>query len=146
MFGRRVGINNKFQLYSTGNCNQYPVINQNGKNMKKNICMSIYIYLSHFAIHQKLTQHGKSTISSVQWFSRVWLCDPMDCSMPGFSVYHQLPELAQTHVHWAGDAIQLSHHQLFLDLKKKSWVVLPSAYHPFLSLAFFHWDKRECRF
>ena len=28
------------------------------------------------------------------------LCDPMDCSMPGFPVHHQLPELAQTHVHW----------------------------------------------
>ena len=27
------------------------------------------------------------------------LCDPMDCSMLGFLVYHQLPELAQTHVH-----------------------------------------------
>ena len=27
------------------------------------------------------------------------LCDPMDCSMPGFSVHHQLPQLAQTHVH-----------------------------------------------
>ena len=27
------------------------------------------------------------------------LCDPMDCSMPGFPVHHQLPELAQTHVH-----------------------------------------------
>ena len=38
------------------------------------------------------------------------LCDPMDCSMPGFPVYHQIPELAQTHVHWIGDAIQPSHH------------------------------------
>ena len=37
------------------------------------------------------------------------LCDPMDCSMPGFPVHHQLPELAQTHVHQVGDAIQLSH-------------------------------------
>ena len=37
------------------------------------------------------------------------LCDPMDCSMPGFPVHHQLPELAQTHVHWVGDAIQPSH-------------------------------------
>ena len=27
------------------------------------------------------------------------ICDPMDCSTPGFPVYHQLPELAQTHVH-----------------------------------------------
>ena len=34
------------------------------------------------------------------------LCDPMDCSMPGFPVHHQLTELAQTHVHWASDAIQ----------------------------------------
>ena len=33
----------------------------------------------------------------------------MDCSMPGFPVLHHLPELAQTHVHWAGDAIQPSH-------------------------------------
>ena len=27
------------------------------------------------------------------------LCNPMDCSTPGFPVYHQLSELAQTHVH-----------------------------------------------
>ena len=33
------------------------------------------------------------------------LCDPMDCSMPGFPVPHQLPELAQIHVHWVSDAI-----------------------------------------
>jgi len=37
------------------------------------------------------------------------LYDPIDCSMPGFPVHHQLPELAQTHVHWVGDAIQVSH-------------------------------------
>ena len=36
-------------------------------------------------------------------------CDPMDCSTPGFPVHHQLPELAQTHVHWVSDAIQSSH-------------------------------------
>ena len=34
------------------------------------------------------------------------LCDPMDCSTPGFPVLHPLPELAQTHIHWVGDAIQ----------------------------------------
>ena len=33
----------------------------------------------------------------------------MDCSTPGFPVHHQLPELAQTHVHQIGDAIQPSH-------------------------------------
>ena len=31
------------------------------------------------------------------------LCDPIDCSMPGFPVHHQLPELAQTHVHRVSD-------------------------------------------
>ena len=36
------------------------------------------------------------------------LCDPMDCSMPGLSVHHHLPELAQTHVHSVSDAIQPS--------------------------------------
>ena len=33
----------------------------------------------------------------------------MDCSMPGFPVHHQLPELTQIHVHRVGDAIQPSH-------------------------------------
>ena len=33
-------------------------------------------------------------------------CDPMDCSMPGFSVHHQLQEFIQTHVHWVSDATQ----------------------------------------
>ena len=33
----------------------------------------------------------------------------MDCSMPGFCVHHQLPELTQTHVHWVSEAIQPSH-------------------------------------
>ena len=37
------------------------------------------------------------------------LCNSMECSMPGLPVHHQLPELAQTHVHWVGDAIQPSH-------------------------------------
>ena len=38
------------------------------------------------------------SFSSVQSLSRVWLCSPMDCSMPGLPVHHQLPELTQTHV------------------------------------------------
>ena len=33
----------------------------------------------------------------------------MDCSMPGFLVLHQLPELPQIHIHWVGNAIQPSH-------------------------------------
>ena len=45
----------------------------------------------------------------VQSLSPVWLCDPMDCSTPGFLVLHCLLELTQTHVQWADDAIQPSH-------------------------------------
>ena len=41
--------------------------------------------------------------------SCVTLCDPVDCSTSGFPVHHQLPELAQTHIHRIGDAIQPSH-------------------------------------
>ena len=37
------------------------------------------------------------------------LCHPMDCSKPGFSVLHYLPELFQTHVYWVNNAIQPSH-------------------------------------
>ena len=41
------------------------------------------------------------------------LCDPMDCHTPGFSVLHNLLELAQTHIHQVSDAIQLPHPLLF---------------------------------
>ena len=37
------------------------------------------------------------------------LCDPMNHSIPGLPVHHQLPESTQTNVHWVGDAIQPSH-------------------------------------
>ena len=59
-------------------------------------------------------------ISYMLWMDSSWtsvtqlcptLCDPLDCIMPGFPVHHQIPELAQTLVHWIGDAIQ-PHHPL----------------------------------
>ena len=38
------------------------------------------------------------------------LCNPMNCSVPGLPVHHQLLEFTQTHVwYWIGDAIQPSH-------------------------------------
>ena len=54
------------------------------------------------------------TVGIVGQFSSVaqsclTLCDPMDCSMPGFPVHHQLLELMQIHVHRVGDAIKPSH-------------------------------------
>ena len=37
------------------------------------------------------------------------ICNTMNCSVTGFPVIHYLPEFAETHVHWVGDAIQPSH-------------------------------------
>ena len=37
------------------------------------------------------------------------LCDPVDCSIPGLPIHHQLPELTQTHAHQVSDAIQPPH-------------------------------------
>ena len=59
-------------------------------------------------------KHVSENISNVFWWCSVTksclsLCSPMDCSTPGFPVLHRLPEFAQTHVHWVGDAIQPSH-------------------------------------
>ena len=53
--------------------------------------------------------HIISVFVVIQSLSCVWLCNPMDCGMPGSYVFHCLPHFAQTHVHWASDAIQPSH-------------------------------------
>ena len=42
----------------------------------------------------------------IQALSHVWLCDPLDDSMPGFPVLHHFLELAERQVHWISDAIQ----------------------------------------
>ena len=41
------------------------------------------------------------------------LCNPMDCSTPGFAVHHQLPEFAQTHVYQVSDAAEQAHPLLY---------------------------------
>ena len=50
------------------------------------------------------------------------LCDPMDCSMPGFPVHHELLDFTQTQVHWVGDAIQPSHPCCLLLLPPQSFL------------------------
>ena len=56
---------------------------------------------------------SQSLLSSIQFSSVarscLTLCDPMDCSTPGFPVHHQLQGPAQTHVHRVGDTIQPSY-------------------------------------
>ena len=67
----------------------------------------LYIWLIHFAVQQKLTQHCKATCSVTK--SCPPLYNPKDCSTLGFPALHYLPEFAETHVHWVGEAIQPSY-------------------------------------
>ena len=59
-------------------------------------------------LHLLIFSAGKSQFSSVAQ-SYLTLCNPMDFSIPGFPVHHQLPKLAHTHVHRISDAIQPSY-------------------------------------
>ena len=60
---------------------------------------------SYFYIFLKKCVYLFSWVSSVTQLCST-LCNPMDCSTPGSLVHYQLPDLAQTHVHWVIDAIQ----------------------------------------
>ena len=70
--------------------------------------MILLIYFMHLHCSSNFMKISTSVqlSSVVQWCAT--LCDPMDCSTPGFPVHHQLPEVLQTLVHWVGDAIQPS--------------------------------------
>ena len=60
-------------------------------------------------LHERDSALGMRSQFSLVTQSCPTLRNPMDCSTPGFPVHHQLPELAETHVHRTGDAIQPSH-------------------------------------
>ena len=64
--------------------------------------LQIFCYFENWAICFPSVQFS----SVAQLFL---LCSPMDCSMPGLPVHHQLLELAQTHNHWISDATEPSH-------------------------------------
>ena len=68
------------------------------------IFLSCLILIRAVMIKHLLSAQFSSVIQSCPT-----LCDPMDCSMPGLPIHHQLPEPTQTHVHRVSDAIQPSH-------------------------------------
>ena len=70
-------------------------------------CVSCTAGNSLLLSHQESTSRFLSLVWSLSCV-RLFVT-PMDCSTPGFPVHHQLLELAQTHVHQVGDAIQPSH-------------------------------------
>ena len=96
----------------------------------------IKLLLSNFtSIHE--TNSFKILLFKItSQFSRSVMSDSAisDCSTPGFSVYHQLPELAQTHVHGVGDAIQPSH-----PLSSPSPALNPSQHQ-----SLFQWVNSSC--
>ena len=75
-----------------------------GLNQGLLCCKQILYCLSHQG--SPLYEHFCCSVAQ----SHLTLCNPIDCSMPGFPVHHQLLDLAQTHVMEFGcDAIQPSH-------------------------------------
>ena len=52
------------------------------------------------------------------------LCDPMDCSMPGFTVLHQLPEFAQTNVYQFGES-RGKHSVIWINLDPRPCLGFP---------------------
>ena len=84
----------------------------NGNSMK--ICVWLFPLTWNCCLYQQFVPFYRwvalhwCLFSSVAQLCMI-LCNPMDCSMPGLPVNHQLPEFTQTHVHWVGDAIQPSH-------------------------------------
>ena len=67
--------------------------------------------MEKFLLNTPITKTNSSKSESVSSSVHLCptLCNPMECSKPGFPVHHKLPKLAQTHVHRVGDAIQPSH-------------------------------------
>ena len=92
------------------------------KEIQKNLCDTInqkFIAFPHPTLlpHRTMQNNGEKipnfwllsqSVSSVTQ-SCLTLCVPMNCSMPGLPVHHQLPESTQTHVHSVGDAIEPFH-------------------------------------
>ena len=94
------------------------------RNHSTRICKRGNLALVQFAKMYALTLDYVSLEEGIRYSvtqSRPTLCNPMNCSTPGFSVLHHLPEFAQTHVHWVSDAIQPSHPLLCL-------LLLPSVF------------------
>ena len=79
------------------------------------ICSICFVFLLEYNCFTMLywsllyNEANQLLLLLVQSLSRVWLCNPTNCSTPGFPVLHHLLEFSQTPVHWVGGAIESSH-------------------------------------
>ena len=104
MLFKKINLRKKTAMYkgtTINNSNNFKVITSK-QNCKKWVKIDGPICPSSILKYIQLSsvQFSRSVISD---------CDPMNRSMPGLPVHHQLPEFTQTHVHPVGDAIQPSH-------------------------------------
>ena len=86
---------------------QWSYLTSEGGNNRKHIIILKILSNNGGNIEWVVIKHSVKSSSVAQ--SCPTLCYPMNRSTPGLPVYHQLPEFTQTHVHWIGDAIQLTH-------------------------------------
>ena len=104
--------------------NSYPNFQAANLENADFLVILLFSLMSPLSIHLEIEVEIEREINISYWFcfsGEPWLilssvaqlcptlCSPMVCSIPGFPVHHQLPELAQTHVHWVSDTIQPSH-------------------------------------
>ena len=100
----------------------------------KKVCVASTVAHQVFSFHYHYCawKNDFQSIIPVQSSSVAQLCptlfDPMNCSMPGLPVHHQLLEFTQTHIHWVGDAIQPSHP--LLSPSPPAWVLSIQSIHP----------------
>ena len=121
-----VPVNPRLPIYSRSHLFPWVTVSLLSKSMSLFLfCLSSFasLFLTYWLLHYgclSLTSLSMIISRSIHvaangiQFSSVaqsclTLCDPMDDSAPGFLVHHQLPQLAQTHVHQVNDAIQPSH-------------------------------------
>ena len=92
-------------------------------DIQRSTPVTSFIFLKMLQPYYKVISHFLNLACSLGWTQNHWrqisvqfssvaqlyltLCDPTDCSTPGFPVHHQLLKLTQTHVHQIGDAIFL---------------------------------------
>ena len=74
---------------------------------QRKLCFNTELYhLSHSSVFKSIFLLNNCCLVTKSCSN---LCDPMDCSTPGFPVLHYFSEFAQTHIHWVSDTIQPSH-------------------------------------
>ena len=72
------------------------------------ICIHIHSYI-YVCVCVSVCVVVVVVVVIVQLLSHIWLCDSLNCSTLSFPILHYFLEFVQTHIHWVGDTIQLSH-------------------------------------